>query len=86
MYKESHWYSIEVCNNCEKQLSNYQKMHSSGVCPYCGYKGPNAVTICKTQTLILKKIIKGNPLLFWKKLDIKFKAGNHITELWLKKK
>jgi predicted RNA-binding Zn-ribbon protein involved in translation (DUF1610 family) len=35
------------CSSCDSVLSTYERLHSSGCCPYCGFISNS--TICKTK-------------------------------------
>lgn len=35
------------CVHCQHPMSKHTMMYSSGRCPYCGFKHPNACTIVK---------------------------------------
>jgi len=48
------WQEQRLCICCDTILSDYTRLHSSGVCPYCGGKGPGAVTIVATKQLIYR--------------------------------
>ena len=53
----SDWIGGLFCVNCDSMLTNHQASHNNGVCPKCGYKGPQAATICETYTRAYKKTI-----------------------------
>lgn len=40
--------NVRRCVNCNKKLSDYEVMYSSGRCPKCGYKSKRARTIVDT--------------------------------------
>jgi predicted RNA-binding Zn-ribbon protein involved in translation (DUF1610 family) len=46
--KNSDWFTMYFCVDCKKRLSYSKVMYSHGVCPHCGYKGPDACTIVDT--------------------------------------
>ncbi len=47
--------SAWVCVNCKEQLSYSEKMHSKGVCPYCG--NMSGCTIVDTEQRAIKEAV-----------------------------
>jgi PHP family Zn ribbon phosphoesterase len=52
--RKSKWYKIMTCSKCKYRLTHNEKMHSGGVCPYCGLD--DASTMCDTVNVIARKI------------------------------
>lgn len=50
------WYFIDECSECHEELSSYEKMYSSGVCPYCG--ASNDSTIVDTDKITVRNVYK----------------------------
>ena len=77
--RESNWYGIPVCTECNKRLSDSQKMYSSGICPYCGHNSNG--TVCDTNMVTLKKIILHPWWRFWKR-EFKYIGKNEFSDKW----
>lgn len=45
----TNWQTGFLCIKCNEELSNLQRLHSHGRCPYCGYKDEYACTIVATK-------------------------------------
>ena len=81
--RESDWYGIDICNNCERRLNNNEIVYSRGICPKCGYD--NNGTVCKIRTVILKEI-KHYP--WWQLWNRKrtYIGNNNFSNAWLMRK
>lgn len=67
------WVTRFECVKCRKALSSNERMYSSGTCPKCGHRGPDAATIVETIAI---------PVLyasFWERLKALF-TGQPIDQ------
>lgn len=48
------WKAVYECVGCHHVLTHFEKMHSSGVCPYCGHNADS--TVCKTVTKSVEEV------------------------------
>jgi DNA-directed RNA polymerase subunit RPC12/RpoP len=59
------WYAIYRCVDCNKLLSDHERMYSDGVCPYCGFRGENAATIVDTKNGSARRVYEEGYLLWF---------------------
>ena len=52
--KRGKWIARYECVACHHVLTNYEKMHSHGVCPYCGHNANS--TVCDTVTKSVEEV------------------------------
>ena len=48
------WVSFLACVECGAYLTDDQKTHSGGICPYCGHDDRS--TICATRNEVCRKV------------------------------
>jgi phage FluMu protein Com len=80
--KESDWYTIKVCTNCEKRLNRSQILYESGRCPKCKHESDKDV--CETHIVVLKETKLSPWWKFWNK-KYRYKAGDEYSNRWLEK-
>lgn len=61
------WQTGWFCVSCDHLLSYREVMYSHGRCPYCGYKGPRAITIVDTKERAYRIVRTGPWWAFWRK-------------------
>lgn len=42
------WKLQHRCSNCHRTLTNRQRMHNQGLCPFCGFRRHDAGTVVET--------------------------------------
>lgn len=62
----SDWKIEDQCINCNKILNFHEVYNSRGLCPKCGYKDKNAVTIVKTKEIPYRLARRSKWWEFWK--------------------
>ena len=67
VYSKGRWKLRQRCVSCKRWLADYVVMYSDGLCPCCGYKGPNAVTIVATTEESIRWITTSPWWRFWNK-------------------
>ncbi len=80
--RESEWYSIKVCSECENRLTGSQVMYGGGVCPICGHDSDG--TVCKTNKIILKEIKHHKWWQIWKR-KFTYIGKNEYSKNWINK-
>jgi len=63
--RESDWYKIDVCTNCESRMSYWVMYNSGGVCPKCGYNSYSCA--CDSRDVVLKEIKHHKWWEFWRR-------------------
>lgn len=81
--KISNWYSIDVCVNCEHELSRAELGYSNGTCPYCGHTDNS--TICSYKKVTLRKI---KHYKWWQVFGRKvtYEGKDDFSKQWLRNK
>lgn len=48
---EPKFISVFSCINCNSILSNFERVHSRGICPYCGYHSRGTICSCVKKSI-----------------------------------
>lgn len=82
---KSEWKFVEMCAQCEKELSENQILYSHGICPYCGYN--SNCTICDTKKVVYRKTKTFIPkwYQFWIRPKYLIEYAGTMSETILKK-
>ena len=80
--KESDWYGVTICSECEQRLSDYEIIHSRGICPKCGHN--SHFTSCDHLTLVIKEIKHHKWWQFWKR-KFTYVGKDNFSQEWLDK-
>ncbi len=78
--KESNWYIVNVCKECDSELSQNIKFYSLGVCPHCGHD--SRTTVCSTTRVVLKKFKHHSWWKFWNK-KYTYEGKDEFSKQWI---
>ena len=62
--RKGKWFNVDLCVECEKQLSNRVLMYSNATCPYCGHNAPG--TFCNVTSTSARYVMPYKWYEFWK--------------------